>query len=148
MLLRYAWKLFGVQKTTMTALLVTPVVLYSIGLFGQDRLKNGMYKAGFLISQKFKSVPLWDRYVEPALVRNFATIVIAGNALLEGMVSDNESDSVKDMEQMRQDIKKGLDEYEHAEHGKQIKKVTRQLSRDIQRFLELEQKVLDNSCDI
>ena len=135
----YVWRLVGLRglsSTTIAAFVAAPVALYSIGMIGKDKLKRSMYGTGFMISQKFKKVPFWDKYVEPALVRNFATVVIAGNALLEGMVSDNDTDSIKDMKKMRQDIKDRLIEYEQAEHIDELKKVTDKLSDNIKRYIE------------
>ena len=94
-----------------------------------------MFNAGFVVSQKFKKIPFWDKYIEPAFVKNFATFVIAGNALLEGMVSDNEQDSADIMQKMREEIQQDLEELEKAEDKKVA---TEKLSVKIKTFMDLE----------
>ena len=125
----------GLSATAVGVLVVTPLTLYSVGMIHKDRLKKSMFNAGFVVSQKFKKIPFWDKYIEPAFVKNFATFVIVGNALLEGMVSDNEQDSADIMQKMREEIQQDLEELEKAEDKKVA---TEKLSTKIKTFMDLE----------
>ena len=151
-MITYLWSLIGFKGLSASAiglLIATPVALYSVGIIRKDKLRSSMFNAGFIVSQKFKKIPFWDKYVEPAFVKNFATLVIAGNALLEGMVSDNDEENnvVQDMEKMREDIKEDLKEFENIEKSKETQKgdqsytdITNKLSGKIKAFLHLENK--------
>lgn len=157
-IISYVWSIVGfraMSATSISLLISVPVVLYSVGMIRKDKLRRSMFNAGFIISQKFKKIPFWDKYIEPAFIKNFATFVVAGNALLEGMVSDNDQeDTVDDMKKMRDDIKEDLKEFEEIEKRKDTKKgdkyytdITNKLSGKIKAFLHLENKALDNHED-
>lgn len=155
-MITYLWSLVGFRGLSASAiglLIATPVTLYSVGAIRKDKLRSSMFNAGFIVSQKFKKIPFWDKYVEPAFVKNFATFVIAGNALLEGMVSDNEvpddkaNGIVNDMQKMREDIKQDLEEFEKIDQDENIPKgdpaytqITNKISDKIKNFLYLDNK--------
>lgn len=67
------------------------IVWFSLGFINKQTLKFVMNKIGFIISQKFKIIPYWDKYVEPFFIRQAVIIVCALSAFIEGMVSDNEN---------------------------------------------------------
>lgn len=163
-MMRHLWNLIGfrgLSVSTIALLVVTPYALYNTGMIRKDKLKKSMFNTGFIISQKFKKIPFWDKYVEPAFVKNFATLVIAGNALLEGMVSDNElsdektNNIINDMQKMRDDIKEDLAEFDKIDHDENIKKgdqqyitITNKLSNKIETFLNLDNKAYNRVLKI
>ncbi|GAI97778.1 unnamed protein product, partial [marine sediment metagenome] len=159
-MITYLWSLVGFRGLSASAIglmIATPITLYSVGAIRKDKLRRSMFNAGFIVSQKFKKIPLWDKYIEPAFIKNFATLVIAGNALLEGMTSDNneENSVVQDMEKMREDIKQDLKEFEEIEKSKDTQKgdqsytdITNKLSGKIKAFLHLEKKLENDNTSI
>ena len=71
-------------------MMALPVVWYYLGTINKDGVKTASFNCGLKLSQKYKKYPAWDDYVEPMLIRQFAIIIYAGHAFIEGMISDNE----------------------------------------------------------
>lgn len=88
----------------------TPIAWYYIGTFDRDNIRKSMYCKGFNLSQKFKRYPVWDRYAEPIIVKQFSILFTGGNAFIKGMLSDNlNKQSVdKTLKQFNDEIQKEL----------------------------------------
>lgn len=88
-----------------------PLAWYYIGTLDKQILRNDMYNKGRSLSQKFKPIKAWDKYVEPMIVHRFAIIFSGGNSFIKGLLSDNEKteDLNHTIEEYKQEIKEELD---------------------------------------
>lgn len=81
----------------------------SIGKQDVSAIKDLSYDGGRAVSQNFKSYPVWDTLVEPALVKQFTVLFGAGYYFILGMTSDNTNmktiqSSLKEMEHQISEI--------------------------------------------
>lgn len=80
------------KKYTRIALLITlPYGWYKLTKSNKDDVRNKSFAKGLELSQKFKKYPVWDKYVEMLLIRQFSILFIACDSFINGMVSDNEN---------------------------------------------------------
>jgi len=79
---------------------------YSLSQMDQNQAKNNAYQYGFELSQHFKQYPVWDKYMEPFMVNQFAFLFCLGNSFINGMISDNEHDPK--IEESLEEIKKEI----------------------------------------
>ena len=88
-----------------------PFMWYYIGTFDKQILRNDMYNRGRRLSQRFKPIKAWDKYVEPMIVRRFSIIFSGGNSFIKGLLSDNEkSEALKHtIAEYKHEIKEELD---------------------------------------
>ena len=92
-------------------IIVLPIMWYVLGMIDKEKAEKYMFNVGYLVSQKFKHLPHWDKYVEPIFIKQFSLLFVASNALLKGMISDNENveQMTENLEQISSDIKNDLD---------------------------------------
>lgn len=81
-------KLFKINYKKLAYFMGGCMWLY-LGTFDQKYVKKKCYDKGLEVSQKFKLFPVWDGYVEPFIIRQFAVLFTAGNSFIKGMISDN-----------------------------------------------------------
>ncbi len=89
---------------------ISPLIWYYIGTHDKKYTRITMYNKGKILSHKFKKYPIWDAYVEPFAIRQFAILFTGGNAFIKGMISDNENTTEINlaMEQFKNDINEEL----------------------------------------
>jgi hypothetical protein len=63
---------------------------YSIANLDRKEAKKNAYNKGYMLSQRFKNYPSWDKYVEPIVVNQFAFLFGVGNSFVKGLISDND----------------------------------------------------------
>ena len=68
-----------------------PTLWYYVGTYDKEIVKRNMFNRGFNLSQKFKQYPIWDNFIEPAVVRRSSIVFAAGNSFIKGMISDNQN---------------------------------------------------------
>jgi len=85
---------------------------YYIGAHEKKDINKYMFTSGYNLSQKFKRYSVWDNYVEPFLIKQFAILFSGGNSFIKGMISDNENnkDITNSVQQLKNDIIGDLDE--------------------------------------
>lgn len=66
-----------------------PIIWYNLGVYDNKNVKQNMFNAGYNTSQKFKNYTVWDKLVEPFIIRQFSTVFIGGHSFIKGMISDN-----------------------------------------------------------
>jgi len=95
------------RKYARWALLITfPYGWYKLNYYDKNEVKRKSFMRGLELSQKFKKYPVWDKYVEMLMVRQFSILFIAGNSFIKGLVSDNENQKGvdKELDQMKKSI--------------------------------------------
>ena len=92
MVLNYVFDFIGINSTLGYVLLVAlPISWYSIGILNKDQVRKYMFYTGKYVSSKCSKIPYWEKCAEPLIIRQFAVIFTAGDALIEGMISDNKN---------------------------------------------------------
>ena len=66
---------------------------HALSQCNKTQVRQYCYNKGLQLSQKFKLFRGWDYYIEPLIINQCAVIFVAGNAFIEGLVSDNEDKS-------------------------------------------------------
>jgi hypothetical protein len=94
-----------------SASIILPYGWHKIGLYDVDNVRNNSFNNGLKISQKFKQYPVWDRVVEPFLVKQSTVLFTVGHSFMEGMASDNKNqENIKEViEKAEQLMKKEMD---------------------------------------
>lgn len=97
-----------------------PFIWHKLGLYDLRTVRKKSYSAGLKTSQMFKKYPMWDKYGEPFLIKQFSIIFASSNSFIQGMISDNENYDVviKKVEEMRDDIKEELEIYKKNDSSK------------------------------
>lgn len=77
-----------------------------ISSFDKIDAKKSAYNKGYMLSQKFKKYPSWDRYMEPFIINQFAFLFGVSNAFIKGLISDNEPNPFikESLEEMNNEI--------------------------------------------
>ena len=85
---------------------------YKLGYADKEEVKEYSFYRGLQISQKFKSVKAWDKYVEPMIIHRFGVMFGAGHSFLEGLISDNEDENIKmTLKKIDDEYNKDINEY-------------------------------------
>jgi len=103
-----AWSYIPTVMTYSKYLAITVSVGTWIRMSFMDRrdVKQCMHQKGAKLSQKFQGYGVWDRFVEPWCIREFAVLFSAGNSFLKGMISDNvnQEEVQEGMEEMYSEV--------------------------------------------
>lgn len=100
----------------LTTYVGMPLLWYNLSLCDKNYVKKRFYDNGNNFAQKFKNYPMWNKYIEPLILRQCGILFIAGHSFLEGMISNNDNMEIinKDMEildeEIKYEIKEDIDE--------------------------------------
>jgi hypothetical protein len=77
-------------------------VVLTGGIISPDYIKDPMWSAGAMLSQKMSVIPYWGSHVEPVLLNSAVTAVTAIDSFLKGMISDNSGNLDDELETFHQ----------------------------------------------
>ena len=75
-----------------------PIAWYGVGHIPTDVCKNVGFWVGSILSHHCQRVPMWDTVCEPFIARQFCSMFIFTNGILEGMKSDNTGEDLTRMD--------------------------------------------------
>ena len=101
-----SWSLWGLKW------FVPPIVWIKLAFMERDKVKKYTYNKGFYISQKYQKYYIWDKFVEPVIIRQWSIIFTAGNSFIKGMISDNaDQENMENLYEIElQEIKSEIEE--------------------------------------
>jgi hypothetical protein len=87
-----------------------PLCWYGLGQLKTEDLRQGSFRQGRYISQKFKQFFWWDAFVEPFVITQFLRVFIIGNSFVEGLGSDNvDQDTIRGkLTELREEVRQEM----------------------------------------